>query len=75
MKKIDYDHPMYPGMVPHFQALFEQDNPNGRMLALANHNNDLAEYWEWSDRGFFGIDPTNQAYMIGVNYVIYSLTH
>jgi hypothetical protein len=75
LKKIDYDHPMYPGMVPHFQALFEQDNPNGRMLALANHNNDLAEYWEWSDRGFFGIDPTNQAYMMGVNYVIYSLTH
>jgi hypothetical protein len=45
------------------------------MIALANRDNDLAEYWEWSDRGFFGIDPTNEAYRIGVNYVIYSLTH
>ena len=75
LKKIDYHHPMYPGMVPEYKALFEGNDPKGRMIALANHNNDLAEYWEWSDRGFFGIDPTNEAYRIGVNYVIYSLTH
>jgi hypothetical protein len=75
LKKIDYDHPMFPGMVPVYKALFERNDPNGRMMALANHNNDLAEYWEWSDRGYFGIDPTNEAYRIGVNYVIYSLTH
>jgi Domain of unknown function (DUF4159) len=75
LKKIDYHHPMYPGMVPTYKALFEGNNPNGRMIALANHNNDLAEYWEWSGTGLFGIDPTNEAYRIGVNYVIYSLTH
>jgi hypothetical protein len=44
-------------------------------IALANHNNDLAEYWEWSDTGLFPIISTNEAYKIGVNYVIYSLTH
>jgi hypothetical protein len=75
LKKIDYDHPMFPGMVPDYKALFENNDPSGRMLALANHNNDLAEYWEWSDTGLFAIDPTNEAYKIGVNYVIYSLTH
>ncbi|HUP41253.1 MAG TPA: DUF4159 domain-containing protein [Vicinamibacterales bacterium] len=75
LKKIDYHHPMYPGMVPEYKALFERNDPTARMLALANHNNDLAEYWEWSDRGYFGIDPTNEAYRIGVNYVIYSMTH
>jgi hypothetical protein len=75
LKKIDYPHPMYPGMIPDYKALFEGNDPRGRMVALANHNNDLAEYWEWSDRGFFGIDPTNEAYRIGVNYVIYSMTH
>lgn len=75
LKKIDYHHPMYPGMIPEYRALFERNDPNDRMIALANHNNDLAEYWEWSDRGYFGIDPTNEAYRIGVNYVIYSLTH
>ena len=50
LKKIDYDHPMFPGMVPSYKALFEGNDPSGRMIALANHNNDLAEYWEWSDR-------------------------
>jgi hypothetical protein len=66
---------MFPGMVPDYQALFEHNDPGGRMLALANHNNDLAEYWEWSDTGLFPIISTNEAYKIGVNYVIYSLTH
>ena len=75
LKRIDYDHPMYPGMKPNYRALFEGDDPHRRLIALANHNNDLAEYWEWSDTGFFAIDPTNEAYKIGVNYVIYSLTH
>jgi hypothetical protein len=74
IKKIDYSHPMYPGMAPTYMALYEDNDPSRRMVALANHNNDLAEYWEWSDSGLFGVDPTNEAYMIGVNYVIYSLT-
>lgn len=75
MKRINYDHPMYPGMVPDFQALFVNNDPNGRMVALANHNNDLAEYWEWSETGMFPIAATNEAYKIGVDYVIYALTH
>jgi hypothetical protein len=75
MKRIDYHHPMYPGMEPGFHALFEGNDPAGRMLALANHNNDLAEYWEWSGTGMFPIISTNEAYKIGVNYVIYAFTH
>jgi hypothetical protein len=75
LKRIDYDHPMYPGMVPDYQALFEDNDPAKRMLALANHNNDLAEYWEWSDTGFFPVVSTSEAYKIGVNYVVYSFTH
>ena len=62
-------------VTPRFYGYFEENDPAKRMLAMVNHNSDLAEYWEWSDRGYFGIDPTNEAYRIGVNYVIYSLTH
>jgi hypothetical protein len=61
LKKIDYHHPMYPGMVPEYKALFENNDPKGRMLALANHNNDPLNIGN-IDRGFFGIDPTNEAY-------------
>lgn len=74
MKTIDFPHPLVRVM-PNYLALFEGNDPDGRMLALANHNNDLAEYWEWSDTGLFPVDYTNEAYKLGVNYIIYSMTH
>jgi len=51
------------------------DDPNGRMLALANHNCDIAEYWEWSADERFPVDVTSGAYELGVNYIIYAMTH
>lgn len=40
-----------------------------------DYNNDIAEYWEWSDTGYLPIDYTNEAYKLGVNYIVYALTH
>ena len=74
MKTIDFPHPTVR-VLPNYLALFDGNDPAGRMLALANHNADLAEYWEWSDTGLFSVDVTNEAYKLGVNYVIYSMTH
>ena len=45
------------------------------MLALVNYNNDLAEYWEWSGQGVFPVDTTNEAWKLGINYLIYAMTH
>jgi len=44
-------------------------------MAIVNYNNDISEYWEYSDRGFAPVTDTNEAYKLGVNYVIYGLTH
>jgi hypothetical protein len=44
-------------------------------MALVNFNSDLAEYWEWSDQNFFPMDLSNEAYKLGVNYILYGLTH
>ena len=53
-----------------------QPLPSERPLsAQVNYNADLAEYWEWSTSGYLPIDPTNDAYRLGVNYFIYALTH
>jgi len=30
---------------------------------------------EWSDQGFIPIALSNEAYKLGVNYVMYALTH
>lgn len=74
MKRIDFRHPMV-NVIARYMGLFENNDPHDRMIALANHNCDLAEYWEWSDTGFFSVDSTNEAYKLGVNYIVYSMTH
>lgn len=74
MKRIDFRHPMV-NVIARYMGLFENNDPRDRMIALANHNCDLAEYWEWSDTGFFSVDSTNEAYKLGVNYIVYSMTH
>ena len=74
--------PMY-GPPPTFWGYFEDNDPRGRLVALANYDNDIGEfwefagsrYWEYSDTGWYPIDLTNDAYKFGVNYVMYALTH
>jgi hypothetical protein len=46
-----------------------------RTPRLVLHDNDVPEYWEWSGQGVFPFDASNEAYKLGVNYVIYGLTH
>jgi hypothetical protein len=47
----------------------------GRVQVIANFNNDIGEYWEWSDQGYYPIELSNEGYKLGVNYIIYALTH
>ena len=44
-------------------------------MVVANHDNDVAEYWEFSDTGMFSVDLSNEAYKLGVNYMVYAVTH
>jgi hypothetical protein len=44
-------------------------------MMIVNYNTDISQYWEWSGRGFRPFDDTNEAYKLGVNYLIYGLTH
>jgi hypothetical protein len=74
MESIDFPHPLVPVM-PSYYGLFEDNDPASRMLAIINYNNDIAEYWEWSDTDWLPIDITNEAYKLGVNYMIYAMTH
>jgi hypothetical protein len=60
---------------PTYYGLFEDNDQKKRMLAIAGHNQDLGEYWEFSDTGLMPVDLSNEAYKYGVNYFIYGLTH
>ena len=58
-----------------FRGLFEDNDPRKRLLMMVNYNTDVSQFWEWSARGFKPIDETNEAYKLGVNYVLYGMTH
>ncbi len=72
--RLNLPHPS-ASVVPGYYAVYENNDPQGRMMALVNHNADIAEYWEWSGTGYFAVNVTNDAYKLGVNYFVYALTH
>ena len=61
MKRLDVPHPLVR-VKPVYYGYFENNDPRDRMIAIVNYNNDLAEYWEFSDTGMFALDFTNDAY-------------
>lgn len=65
----------YGGLTPIFYGVFEDGDPTKRLQVIANYNNDLGEYWEFSDTGWVPIDLSNEAYKFGVNYIVYGMTH
>lgn len=67
--------PSYRGYQPRWYVIYEDNDPRKRILAVAGDQTDLGEYWEFSDRGFYPVDLSNEAYKVGVNYLIYALTH
>lgn len=72
----DFDqvrHP-YGGVPTEFLGIFERNDPTARLMVAVNYNGDIAEYWEFSDRGFFPVAISNEAYKLGVNYMVYALT-
>jgi hypothetical protein len=60
---------------PEYYAVFQENDPKKRIMAIVNFNNDIGEYWQWSDRGYSPVPVSNEAYKLGVNYLIYALTH
>ena len=70
------DVPQYYDPPPaYFRAIFEDNDPSKRVMVMINYNTDISEYWEWSDTGLKPIDESNEAYKLGVNYIIYGMTH
>ena len=60
---------------PIFRGVYEDNDPSKRLQIIVNYNTDVSQFWEWSGTGFRPIDQTNEAYKLGVNYIVYGLTH
>lgn len=50
-------------------------NDDGTLAVLAGHNSDLANFWDWYSDGRMPLKPSTDAFRLGTNAVVYSLTH
>ena len=63
------------GLMGEFYGIHEENDPGKRLSVVINYNMDIGDYMEHSGRGFYAVDPTNEAFKFGVNYFIYGMTH
>lgn len=59
--------------VPHLRSIKDR---NGRIIVLMSHNTDIADGWEREgedEEFFFAFSP--KAYALGINIILYALTH
>jgi hypothetical protein len=63
------DHAPYGGFTPVFYGLYDQKK---RLVGIINYNNDIGDGWEWpeTDQEF-----STEAFKLGINYLIYAMTH
>jgi len=63
------DNPDYPTTV------HGVTDDNGRLMMVVNFNTDLGDGWEHTFDRFYPTRYCNEAYKIGINYIIYALSH
>lgn len=61
-----------PGGTITYFGLF---NDHGELAIAAGHNNDLANFWDWYEQAQMPLEPAADAFRLGTNAVIYSMTH
>jgi uncharacterized protein DUF4159 len=60
------------GVEPRWRAVFDE---KGRIQVAICHNMDLGDAWEWADSPDYPEKYASLAYRIGINYIVYSMTH
>jgi hypothetical protein len=48
---------------------------HGRLAVIICYNNDIGDYWEWIDEPNYALRPSAEALRMGVNFVLYAMTH
>jgi hypothetical protein len=63
------------GLTGEFYGIHEGNDKSKRLMVVIDYNMDIGDYMEHSGQGWYAVDPTNEAFKFGVNYLIYGLTH
>jgi hypothetical protein len=72
LRDLDRMSPYVPGGHITYYSL---DDAEGRLAIAAGHNNDLANFWDWYDEARMPLEPAADAFRLGVNFVVWSMTH
>jgi hypothetical protein len=56
-------------------TFWSMKDERGRIILIANADNDFGEFWEDIDDGAEVLHPAVQSFQFGVNYLIYAMTH
>ena len=60
------------GVVPHYMGI---EDKSGRVIVFIARNCDLGDAWEWIDDPRYPLKYGLAAYKVGINVVIYAMTH
>jgi hypothetical protein len=56
-------------------GIFGIKDDEGRVMVLITYNSDLGDAWEWMDEPCYPEIYSGQAYRMGLNFIIYAMTH
>lgn len=62
----------YDGVEGKWRGIYDD---KGRIMVAICHNMDLGDAWEWADHPNYPEKYASMAYKIGINYIIYAMTH
>ena len=60
------------GVEPKWRAIYDD---KGRVMVAICHNQENGDAWEWADLPAYPADFTIQAYRLGIDYILYAMTH
>jgi hypothetical protein len=55
--------------------IFGIPDDDGRLMVLITYNSDLGDAWEWMDQPCYPEKYSGQAYRMGINFMIYAMSH
>jgi hypothetical protein len=62
------------GYPAEYLGIFEDNDPDRRLMVIINYNNDIGDYMEWTGQGWYPVNLTNDAYKFATNYLVYALS-
>jgi Domain of unknown function (DUF4159) len=64
--------PPYGHFVPEFWGMSDE---RGRLQLIANYNNDIGDFWKYLDHGDKPLKDSTTSIRLGINYVVYAMSH